>query len=106
MAEQQRASRVARVKQIFNGDAVGRQRAQLIAQSVVDHSKPRREAHAGRTGERAARDKPMPGSVGIHAAIPGADGPGVDPENSHASEASISCSSISTLLQTFFVSSW
>jgi hypothetical protein len=44
-------------------------------------------------------------AVGVDAAIPGAHGAGIDPENPHASEASISFSSTSKFDQTFLVSS-
>ena len=53
----------------------------------------------------AADDEPMARSVGLDAAVAGAIGAGVDAENLHASEASISFSSMSKFDQTWRMSS-
>ena len=50
-------------------------------------------------------DDPVARSVGLDAAVAGALGPGIDPEDSHASEASISFSSMSKFDQTCCTSS-
>ena len=56
-------------------------------------------------GERAADDEMVTAAVGLDAAVPGALGAGIDPEDLHANEASISFSSMSAFDQTFLLSS-
>ena len=48
----------------------------------------------------------MAATVRLHAAVAGALGAGIDAEDSHAREASISFSSMSKLAQTCWTSSW
>ena len=52
-----------------------------------------------------ADDEAMTAADGLDAAVAGALGAGIDPEDLHANEASISFSSMSAFDQTFFVSS-
>jgi hypothetical protein len=63
------------------------------------------KGQAGRRGDRAAGDHPVTAAIALDAAVAGADGSGIDPEDSHASEASISFSSMSKLDHTFCTSS-
>jgi hypothetical protein len=105
VAEHERAPHVARVEQAFYRDAVGRRRSEEFRESLVNGEEPIGQAGGGRAGQRAARHESMPRAVRVHAAIAGTDGTGIDPDDSHASEASISFSSMSTFDHTFFVSS-
>ena len=61
---------------------------------------------ARRRGNRAAGHEVMPASIRLHATVTGALGAGIDAEDSHASEASISFSSMSKFAQTCCTSSW
>src|SRR5262249_56733023 len=54
----------------------------------------------------AARDDTVARPVGLDAAVAGAVGAGVDAEDPHASEASISFSEMSKFDETFCTSSW
>ena len=56
-------------------------------------------------GDGSAGDQLMASSVGLDAAVAGALRAGVDAEDSHASEASISFSSMSKFAQTCWTSS-
>src|SRR5580765_6287326 len=58
-----------------------------------------------RRADGAADDDPVARPVGLHASVAGALGTGVDAEHSHASEASISFSEMSTFDQTCCTSS-
>src|SRR5262245_15402577 len=95
MAKHEGALYVARVKQVFDDDtlrsAAGQQRRQLL----VDVAEAIGERGAGRRRHRAAGNETMAAAVSLDAAIPGSDRPRIDPENPHASEASISFSSTS-----------
>ena len=61
---------------------------------------------SGSGGDRAAGHKAMTASVRLHAAVAGALGAGIDADDSHAREASISFSSMSKLAHTCCTSSW
>ena len=106
VAEQKRAAGVARVKEILDHDAVGRRRADQPLESAVNEVKAFRKRGARGRGQRATGHETMPGAVGFHASVTGPDGSGIDPEDPHANEASISFSSMSAFDQTFLVSSW
>ena len=56
-------------------------------------------------GNGAAGHEVMPASIRLHATVAGALRAGIDAEDSHAREASISFSSMSAFVQTFLVSS-
>ena len=64
------------------------------------------ERRGGGRADGAARDDPVARSVGLDAAVAGALRPGIDAKDSHASEASISFSSMSKFDQTCCTSSW
>src|SRR5439155_19418246 len=105
-AELQRAAHVHRVKQILDRDGVGPAFPDQRGELHVDF-----EELVGKRGERrradgAARDDPVARPVGLHAAVTGAIGAGVDAEDPHASEASISFSEMSKFDETFCTSSW
>ncbi len=106
VAEHERALDVVGVKEALDRHAIRLERAQLVEQAVVN--RPKAVGKTGRAGhrQRPAGDEPVTRAVGVHAPIPGADGPGIDAEHPHASEASISFSSMSTFDQTFLVSSY
>ena len=63
------------------------------------------EVDVERAGE-TARYQAVPAPVALDAPEAGADRTGIDPEDPHASEASISFSSMSKFDQTFCTSSW
>ena len=60
----------------------------------------------GGNRDRAADDQPMAAAVALHASVAGARRAGIDPKDFHASEASISFSSMSKFDQTCCTSSW
>src|SRR5687768_9793300 len=105
MTQQQSALRVSRVEETFDRHAVRRVLAQEGHETVVDCPKSIGDARMSGGRERSAGHQSMPGSVCVNAAVTGAHGTGIDPENPHAREASISFSSMSTFDQTFLVSS-
>src|SRR5687767_3457311 len=106
VSELQRAPGVDGVKQALDGDALGTAGGEPRDQLAVDPGKTLRERIAGERRDDAAGDKLMAPPVGLHAAVAGALGAGVDAENSHASDASISFSSMSKFAQTCCTSSW
>ena len=59
----------------------------------------------GRERERPADHQPVAAALAFDAAVAGAGGAGIDPEDLHANEASISFSSMSAFDHTFLVSS-
>ena len=79
---------------------------QQLAQPGVDGLQLLGECRAGGTAQEPADDEAVTAAVGLDAAVAGALGAGIDPENLHANDASISFSSMSAFDQTFFVSSW
>ncbi len=105
MPELQGAPHVARVEDVLDGDTVRPMPAQEVLQAGVDDVQLVGECGAGRSAQEPADDEAVTAAVGLDAAVPGAFGAGIDPEDFHANEASISFSSMSALDQTFFVSS-
>src|SRR5262245_5689408 len=100
------AARVDRVKHALDSDAVGprlRQQCNEFAMNARQASG-KGVSCGGRDG--TARHKAMTASVRLHATVAGALGAGIDADDSHAREASISFSSISKLAQTCWTSSW
>src|SRR4029453_7397513 len=94
------------MEHVLDRDAVGVMLGQQRGEAGVDDRKPLGECGVRRSGKGPEDDEAVPAAVAVDAAISGALGPGIDPENFHANEASISFSSISAFVQTFFVSSW
>ena len=74
-------------------------------EAVMDRMETIGQARTGRRRDHAAGHQAVPAAVGVHAAVPGPDRAGIDPEDSHAREASISFSSTSKFDQTLRVSS-
>src|SRR4029450_9563257 len=64
-----------------------------------------RKRRTGGSRNRSADDEDVTAALHFDAAVPGALGAGIDPEDLHANEASISFSSISALDHTFLLSS-
>ena len=95
MAKLQRAASVHRMKQIFNGDTIGLALTEESNQPGVNVEKLFRKGRRGWCSNHSARHDAMARTVGFHAAVTGAVGTGVDAEDLHASEASISFSSMS-----------
>ena len=93
-------------KEILDGNAVRSALREKRRQRVVDVQQLFRERGQRGGADRAAEDHPTARSVGGDAAITGALRPWIDAENRHASDASISFSSMSKLDQTCCTSSW
>ena len=72
----------------------------------MDAGEAMRERIAGGHRDGAAGHQAMAAAVRLHATVAGALRAGVDAEDSHASEASISFSSMSKFAQTCCTSSW
>src|SRR6266550_2416183 len=106
VTELERAAHVGRMKQVLDGDAIGTMRGEQRGEFSVDAGEAIREAVARRGGNRAAGNETMTASIRLHAAVAGAFGAGIDAEDSHAREASISFSSMSKFAQTCWTSSW
>src|SRR3954464_4722695 len=103
--EAQRAADVLGVKDVLYSDAVGPAVSEQRDQAGVDDVEPLGESRCRGRGQRAADDQAVTAAVGLDAAVAGTLGPGIDPEYSHANDASISFSSMSAFVHTFFVSS-
>ena len=101
----ERAADVARVEDDLDRDAVrlalGEQRDQAGVNVLQSFGK----SSGGGRGERAAEDKVVAAAGSLHAAVTRTFGAGIDPEDFHANDASISFSSMSAFDHTFFVSS-
>ena len=80
--------------------------AQPGSQLAMDPGEPFGKRITGFRGDCPARDQVVSATVRLDAAVAGALGAGIDAENSHAREASISFSSMSKLAHTFCTSSW
>ena len=106
VTELERAARVHRVEQVLDGHAVGLRGAQQRRELTVDAGEPLRKPVGGRRRDGAARHEPVAPTVALDATVAGALGAGVDAEDSHASEASISFSSMSKFAHTRCTSSW
>ncbi len=104
-AQLQRAARVARVKNVLDGDAVGPVAREQRRQPLVDGVQLVRKCRARRAGERPADDERIAAADPLDAAVAGAARAWIDPEDPHANEASISFSSMSAFDQTFLESS-
>ena len=102
----QGAAGVDRVKEVFDGDAVGARGGQEARELAVDPGQPLGQRVTGRRRDGAAGNEPVAPTVGLDAPIAGALGAGVDAEDPHASEASISFSSMSKFAHTRWTSSW
>jgi hypothetical protein len=104
MTELQRTPRVNRMEDILNchalGAAIRQQNGEFSMDAGEALGKGRR---AG--GDRTTRNESMASSIGLHATIAGAYGARIDAEYSHASDASISFSSMSWFAQTCCTSS-
>ena len=103
--EFQRASHVVGVKQVFDGDAVRAPPREKLGELPVNPGETLRKGVAGERREGAAGDELMAPTVGLHATVAGALGAGVDAKDPHASDASISFSSMSKFAHTFCTSS-
>ena len=102
----QRASRVDGVKQILDGDDIGPVPAHQGAELGVDDFEFFGKGTGGGDRDGAAGDHPMAAAIALHASVSGARRAGIDPEDFHASEASISFSSMSKFDHTCCTSSW
>ncbi len=71
----------------------------------MNREQPFGKSRVGGGGKRTADDEAVAAAVGLDAAVARALGAGIDPEDLHANDASISFSSMSAFVQTFFVSS-
>ena len=105
MAKLQRAADVPRVKQRLDGHAVGTIRREERGQLVMNARQTLGKGFVRGRRDGAAGNEVMPAAVRLHAAVAGALGAGIDAEDSHASEASISFSSMSKFAQTCCTSS-
>ena len=103
--ELRRAARVLGVEEVLDGQRLGLVGCQQIGEPAMERDKLLGKGRATRRRKRAAHDDPVSAAVRLDAAVSGALGTGVNPEDSHASEASISFASISKLDQTCRTSS-
>ena len=88
------------MKHAFDGHTVGTMGGQQRGKLGVDSRETVRECVARRRCDGAAGHEHVTASIRLHAAVAGALGAGIDAENSHAREASISFSSMSKFAQT------
>src|SRR5678815_4862070 len=100
VTELERTADLRRMKQIFDGDTFGTIRRQQRRELRMDSRETIRKCVARRRRDGATGEKHVPASIRLHATIAGALGAGIDAENSHAREASISFSSMSKFAQT------
>ena len=103
--ELQRAARVDRVENVFDGDALGPVLGEQRRELAVDDRQLIGKRGAGPGAHGAAPNQLMTAAVAVDAAVTGAVRAGVDAEDPHASEASISFSSMSKFDQTCLTSS-
>src|SRR5262249_10632512 len=96
---------VARVKDVLDHHAVGALTRQQRGEPRVNMPQSVGKRRTGGSRKRAADDEVVAAADHLDAAISGALGAGIDPENLHANEASISFSSMSAFDQTFLLSS-
>src|SRR4029079_16993327 len=101
----ERAAGVDRMKDALDGDAIRTVGSEQRRQLAVDAGQALRKRIAGDGRDGAAGDQLVASSIGLDAAIAGALRAGVDAEDFHASEASISFSSMSKFAQTCCTSS-
>jgi hypothetical protein len=100
VTEPQRTADVCRMKDVFDGHTVGTMGTQQRGKLGMDSRETIRECVARRRRDGAAGDEHVTASIRLHATVAGALGAGIDAENSHAREASISFSSMSKFAQT------
>ena len=93
------------MEQVLDGDRIGTAFDQQRGEPGVNDEKLFGKRRVRRSADGAADDHAVPRPVGLDAAVAGALGTGVDPENLHASEASISFSEMSKFDQTCWTSS-
>src|SRR5581483_194910 len=105
VTELERRARVDRVEHVLDRDAVRPALEQQCGQPRMDVQEFFRERSFARSADGAAGDDAMARAVGFNASVAGAIGAGVDTENLHASDASISFSEMSKLPDTFCTSS-
>src|SRR2546422_545919 len=105
VSELQRAPDVGGVEQILDRDTIGPAVVDQCRQPAMNGQQLFRKSRARGSVDGAAYDNPMARSVRLDAAVTGALGARVDAENFHASEASISFSSMSKFDQTWRTSS-
>ena len=84
----------------------GRCRASSASEAGVDVFQLVGKRRTGGSRKRAANHEVVAAAVGLDAAVAGAIGAGIDPEDLHANEASISFSSMSAFDHTFLLSSF
>ena len=94
------------MKQVFDGNRVRPALAKDGGEAAVNEVQLVRKCGESRSRNGAAHDDAVARPVGFDAAVTGALGAGVDAEDSHASEASISFSEMSKLDHTCCTSSW
>src|SRR6187401_727322 len=97
---------VVGVKQVLHRDAFGTAGAQQLGQLAVNDGEPLGEGLVRRSGDGTAGHETRMATVRLHAPVTGASGARIDAENPHASDASISFSSMSKFAQTCCTSSW
>jgi hypothetical protein len=100
VTELERTADVRRMKQVFNRNtvrAIGRQQRRKLG---VDSRETIGKCVARTRSDGATGQEHVPASIRLHATVAGALGAGIDAENSHAREASISFSSMSKFAQT------
>ena len=102
----QRASRIGRMKQILDRHDIGPMPAHQRAELGVDDLEFFGKGTRGGDRNGAAGDQSVASAIALHASVSGARRAGVDPKNLHASEASISFSSMSKFDHTCCTSSW
>jgi hypothetical protein len=105
VAEFQRASHVAGMEDVLDGHTIGPVRSHQAHETRVNQLQLVGERGAGGRGEMAAGNEVMAAGGQLDAAVAGALGAGIDPEDSHANDASISFSSMSAFDHTFLLSS-
>ena len=103
--ELERTSTVGRKEDALESDAIGPTVGEQIREAMVDGEEFLGKREHGGAGDRAAHHQAMPRSVTLDATVTGAFGAGIDPEDLHASDASISFSAISKFDQTCWTSS-
>ncbi len=105
MPELQRAAHVPSVKDVLHRHAIGPMAIEQRRQVRVNVLELVGKCGAGGSRNRSADDQAVTAAQHFDAAVPGALGAGIDPEDLHANEASISFSSMSAFDQTFLLSS-
>src|SRR5262245_49047310 len=105
MPQLQRAASIHTVKEVLHRDTLRPPRREELSQFAVDSCETLRKAVACSQRDRAAGDETISTPIGLDASIARTSRAGVDPEDPHAREASISFSSMSKFAQTCCTSS-